>query len=100
MLNGNNYCITTENVSGHELIGLDAKVQQSTDPNKKAVKGRIVDETRNTLLLETAKGEKKLPKKEVTLTLSIGKEKVDVEGKGIIARPEDRVKLYWRKYRG
>jgi len=100
MLKGDSYCITPDNAKGHELVGLEAKVAYSTDPNKKGIVGRIVDESRNTVTIDTKKGEKRIPKKEVTLKVTLGKEKVEIKGDEIIARPEDRVKLYWRKFRG
>ena len=38
----------------HELIGLDAKVVDSTNPSVVGIRGRVVDETRNTLGLESS----------------------------------------------
>ena len=92
MLKGNNYCITKENIAMHEMIGLNVKVFESTDEGRKNMKGKIVDETKNTFTIETAKGEKKVPKSEAVFEFELGNENVMIDGKSIIYRPEDRVK--------
>ncbi len=85
--------ISAQNLLGHELIGLEALVKNSYDESKIGLQGRIVMETRNTLTLETSRGEKVLPKKEVVLAISLPEGIVEVEGKKIIGRPEDRTKM-------
>ena len=97
MLKGKNYCISRENIFAHELIGLEATVKCSNDKNKEGLHGKIVDETKNLLVLETEKGLKSLPKKECVFEFEIGNEKAIVEGKKILDKPEDRVKNFWRK---
>ena len=89
-----------QNILAHELIGLHAEVVESADPARKGIKGRIVDESKNTLDIETKNGVKKLPKKEVTLRLDLKDEKANVDCKLITERPEDRIKYCWRKYHG
>ena len=71
-----NYCITVKNLACHEWIGLNAKVAESTDKSRIGIKGKIIDETKNLVVIETEKGEKRLPKKEVKLMVELGKEKV------------------------
>jgi ribonuclease P protein subunit POP4 len=88
-----NYCIDEKNFLCHELIGLKARVHESPDASKKKIFGKIVNETMNTLTIETKDGEKIVPKKEVVLKLSLpNKKTVLVEGKNIVFRPEDRIK--------
>ncbi len=87
------YCIDESNVLCHELIGLKAKIVESTDAGRIGVLGKIVDETMNTLALETRTGEKTFPKKEIVFRLWLPNKKIVlVDGKKIIFRPEDRVK--------
>jgi len=74
----------------HELIGLSVVVREATDPTLVGLRGRVVDETRNTLLVETAKGEKRVPKKGVEF--AFGSEGVRVQGDDLLFRPEDRIK--------
>lgn len=96
MLKGKNYCITWKNLPAHELIGLQAEVTESTDRERKGIKGMIVDETKNLLVIETGNGEKKVPKREVTLKVKIGEESKDIDCSELQHRPEDRIK-YWRE---
>jgi len=54
-----------------------------------------------TIKIEDKRGTKILPKKEVVLEVEIGpKEKVVLDCKQIIFRPEDRIKVFWRKSDG
>jgi ribonuclease P protein subunit POP4 len=92
--------ITPENIVRHELIGLQLKVSESN--NKKAVglSGRVVDESRNTFTVEKKDGKESVIVKEeciLTFTLPDGR-KVRVDGKIIVARPEDRIKKKFRKW--
>jgi len=78
------------NLRKHELIGLSVVVRAATDPTLVDLRGRVVDETRNTLLVETAKGEKRVPKKGAEF--AFGPEGVRVQGDDLLFRPEDRIK--------
>lgn len=86
--------ITPKNIVRHELIGLAVEIEKSTDPTQKGLKGKVIDETYNTLKIETIKGrEKTIPKKNSLFIFTLpNKTKVQVEGKLLIARPEDRIK--------
>ncbi len=97
MLKTSQYCITQANVLCHELIGLKAKVTKSSDKNKAGLQGVIIDETKNTLVLQTKDGVKVLPKKEVWLELNLGRAKVEINGNLINLKPENRTKALWRK---
>lgn len=84
---------TAKNLIRHELIGLFCKITKSSDPNKVGIKGNIVNETRNTLVIEEEDREKIIPKKEATFLFTLPtKEKVEIVGKLLIGRPEDRIK--------
>ena len=100
MIKGKNYEITKENLLGHEMIGLKVKVINSTDDGKKGKEGVIVNETQNTfVILSTApkaKEEIVLPKHECEFEFDLGNEKVKINGKDVLRRPEERVKE-WRK---
>lgn len=84
--------ITPKNLVKHELIGLKAEVIKSTDSGKIGLKGAVVHETKGTIVLETEKGEKRLPKKECVFRFSLQNEKVDVAGEKLIGSPEERLK--------
>ncbi|HIH16529.1 MAG TPA: ribonuclease P protein component 1 [Candidatus Diapherotrites archaeon] len=97
MIKTGHYCISAENLLGHELIGLEARVLASSDRGRAGFGGRIVDETRNVLVLESRGREKRVPKNEALFLVEVGGEAVEVDGKRLVARPEDRVKLFFRK---
>lgn len=95
-----NYEIKKENILAHEIIGLKVRIK-SGDKKKDGLNGRIVDETENTIILETTSSLKTIPKKEVSLELELpNKEKIDVKGILLKSKPEDRIKQFWRKYHG
>ncbi|MEM5790615.1 MAG: ribonuclease P protein component 1 [Candidatus Aenigmatarchaeota archaeon] len=85
--------ITPKNLVRHELIGLQIKIKESTDPTLKNLRGRIIDETYNTLKVEVEEKEKIIPKKNcIFIFILPNKTKVQVDGKLLVGRPEDRIK--------
>jgi len=91
--------ISAKDLIRHELIGLSVEIANSSNKFSKGIKGLVVDETKNLLVIETAKGIKKVQKKgtEFMFTISDGK-RVKVNGALIAKRPEDRVKLKVKKW--
>jgi ribonuclease P protein subunit POP4 len=79
------------NLRKHELIGLEVEVLQATDPSQAHVRGRVVDETRNTLVLEIHGDEKRIPKHGSRFRFEI-QGGLELDGEEIRFRPEDRVK--------
>ena len=85
--------ITPQNVARHELIGLHGKIVQARNPANNGISGKIVDESYRTLVIETKKGDRRIFKDAVTLQLELpGKNKVEIAGTLLIARPWDRIK--------
>lgn len=83
----------TPDIVQHEFIGLNAKVVSSPQSSYVGIRGRVVDETRNTLMI-LHKNEKKTVIKETAVfnfTLSDGTV-VELNGKTIVGKPEDRIK--------
>ena len=92
--------ITPYNLVRHELCGLAVKIEKSTDPTQKGITGKVIDETYNTLKIETKDGKEKSAIKEncvFVFTLS-DKTKVQVDGKLLVSRPEDRIKKKFPKW--
>jgi ribonuclease P protein subunit POP4 len=88
--------ITPYNIMRHELTGLNARVVEATH-NGYGCEGVIVAETRNTIDIEHEGKIKRLPKDCIVLELDLpGKCVVRIDGKLLVARPEDRIK---KKYR-
>ena len=78
-----------------ELIGLHARVVMSSHPGLIGTEGKIIDETKNLLILRTQRGDKKIPKNTSVflITFPDGNE-VKVDGIKILGRPEDRIRKY------
>ena len=93
-MKGKNYEITKENICKHELIGLNVSISESSDPGRNKIKGKVIDETKNTIIILVGNEKKILPKKECVFEFDIG-EKILVDGKEIMKRPEDRIKEWW-----
>lgn len=80
------------NILKHELIGLGVEVVVADNKSLVGIKGTVVDETKNTLVIETVKGEKIVMKGSVELKLKIDGEEIIINGKNLVGRPEDRIK--------
>ena len=92
------YEINENNALMHEIIGLNVKVIENKNKNLKNIKGRIVDETKNLLCIETNKGIKKILKKDAILRLYLeNNKKIEFNGKDINFSPVERTKIAWRK---
>ena len=88
----------TPSILQHELIGLNARVVKSLHPNYVGIAGRVIDETRNTLVIQY-ENERKIVAKSVVVfyfTMPDGTV-VEINGKVIVGRPEDRIKKRFRR---
>ncbi len=84
--------LSPESLARHELIGLEVEVEASTDPGVVGLSGKVVDETRNTFLMETARGIKRIAKSNTSLifTLPDG-QRARVKASVLISQPENRI---------
>lgn len=76
-----------------ELIGLNVKVVYSKNPGIQGMNGVVIDETKNTFLVETENGRKKILKEQCVFEFEFPGKKARVEGKLLLHRPEDRLKI-------
>jgi len=84
---------TTVAVVQGEFIGLYAKVVKSSNPSIVSVSGRVVDETRNTLVIRHKNEDKIIIKEAAVFQFTLPDNTVvEIEGKVIVGRPEDRLK--------
>lgn len=82
-----------KNILKGELIGLRIKVIKSDNPVLVGIKGKIIDETRNMLVVEQEnKKMSRLIKDKITLHVYQNNRIIEIDGKLLIGRPEDRVK--------
>ena len=86
--------ISSKNIFYHELIGLELKVVDSSNPSLIGLRGTVIDETKKTLRIEV---------KEKVQDVSVFQFKVpdgtivEIDGKILLNRPEDRIKKRYKK---
>jgi ribonuclease P protein subunit POP4 len=97
------------NIIHHELIGLDVRVVDSSNSSLNGIEGRIIDETKNMIKLETDDLEKMIPKSGSSFIFTIssshqtidGKRylppKIKVDGRLLLSQPENRIQTKFRK---
>ncbi|MCL5430431.1 MAG: ribonuclease P protein subunit [Candidatus Marsarchaeota archaeon] len=83
----------------HELIGLDCEVTNSSDQFQQGIRGIVVDETRNSLVLETSKGLKRVVKNISTFKFRKGKQVFLVKGEEINFRSYERLEKGLKFYK-
>ncbi|HPE64208.1 MAG TPA: ribonuclease P protein component 1 [Methanothrix sp.] len=92
--------ISPENLVRHELIGLPVEVVDSRNPTHEGLSGRVVDETRNTFLIETRSGAKRVPKSCNCFIFTLYQDlKVKAEGSVLVSQPENRINKKIRRSR-
>lgn len=86
--------ITPYNLLRHGLIGLEARVVDSTHEEYKKISGKIVDETQKTLEVEDKQNTiKKIMKNQVKIEITLpSKTVVRVDGSLLAGKPEERIK--------
>lgn len=90
---------TMQSLLQYGLIGFHTKVVKGTHPGYLNLEGVIIDETQNTITILHEDKRKIVPKGTSTFqfTLPSGVA-VEIEGKELIGRPEERLKKkLWRK---
>jgi ribonuclease P protein subunit POP4 len=84
--------VTANNLIRHELIGLEARVKGGSNKCQNKIRGIIINETRNTLIFLQSSEERQIAKCNASFIFNLKGTLVEVEGKTLIGRPEDRVK--------
>ena len=91
--------IGPKNIIIHELIGLEVVVVNHSDPTLIGLRGKVVDETMKTLVLETERGEKVVPKEYGVFCFRLPDGKWTlVRGGEILFRPWERTKRGYKKF--
>ncbi len=71
-----------------EFIGSEIEVIDSKNKSLIGLKGKVINETKNTLTIKTKDSRKKIIKEQITIKIN---EKV-INGEKISIRPEERIK--------
>jgi RNase P/RNase MRP subunit p29 len=80
--------VNKKNITKIRLVGKDAEISY----NKKTFVGRIRNETKNTLEINTESGIKKIPKDQMMIQIELEDQQIIIDGKQLKGRHEDRIK--------
>jgi len=90
--------ITPHNIVNHELIGLNVYIARHANPNNNNIKGIVIFETKNMLIIKKENGKIIKVTKDGILRFTLpDKTVVEVDGNLIKYRPEDRLKRVFRR---
>jgi ribonuclease P protein subunit POP4 len=82
---------TLDEVTRHELIGLTAKISKAKNKDLEGLSGKIIGETRNSIVIESDSKRKRVLKNQLIEIILVEK-KVKVQAKALMKRPEERIK--------
>jgi len=75
-----------------ELIGRTVHIKASTDPTYVNRTGTVIDETKNTFLIDWGKKPVRIAKNSSTFAFDVDGTQIIVKGSRLIYRPEERTK--------
>lgn len=99
MQNADYSSYNNKNIVLNELIGLRVRVVKSLDRRQVGIKGTVIDETQNTLVVDTGYQQKRLVKATSTFRFYAGRKSFEVSGVEINFRPEERIEKAMKYYR-
>ncbi len=77
-----------------QFIGREVEITGSRNPTYTGISGRVIDETRNTLLVGHGNRSTRIPKKSVTFRIM--PEGTVINGRYVCLTPEERMKQFRR----
>jgi len=87
--------INVKDIVKHELIGLNTNVVESKNKANIGISGKIIDETKNTIVIESKGRKKSLFKSNIIIDVHLDNKIVRIDGKLLLGRPKERVKIKW-----
>jgi ribonuclease P protein subunit POP4 len=82
----------SKDIIRQEIIGSLAEVIDSKNKSNIGIKGKIIDETKNTIIIEDKQKRKRLFKNNITLKITIKNQTAAIQGKLLSGKPKDRTK--------
>ena len=76
----------------HELIGLNVKIHDAKNKSIIGIQGKVCDETKHMLELETEHGKKTIIKDQAIIDFTVDGKTLRVDGSILTKRPEERIK--------
>ena len=83
--------ISIDNIASHEFVGLHTEIVNSTNPQIVGLNGRVIEETKSMLRINTDKGTKFIAKNNNNWQFTVQDKQVTIEGSKITKRPFDRI---------
>ena len=87
-----------KNIFRHELIGLRVEIRKAKNKSYNKIKGTIIDETKNNLILEKDGKRRNILKKGTIFLIHLNGKKIEMAGDMLLGRPEDRIKNKIKKW--
>ncbi|MDD5332045.1 MAG: ribonuclease P protein subunit [Candidatus Nanoarchaeia archaeon] len=75
-----------------ELIGLEIEVTASNNKSLIGKSGKIIDETKQTITIQSKNKKIKLIKSQIKMKTKYNNQTVEIDGNLLVNRPEDRIK--------
>lgn len=85
--------INPENIAYHELVGLQAVIQESSDISLIGISGKVTSETRNMITIQSNSGRTLQVAKEAARRIEFETDSgvCFISGSSLIGKPEDRL---------
>ena len=83
--------ITQDNITRHELIGLNTQITEAKNSQIIGLNGTIINETKSMFTLNTRKGTKLIPKAHTVWKFNLNNDEVTIDGSKIQKRSFDRL---------
>ena len=83
--------ITKDNITSHELIGLQTEIVKSTNKQILGLRGKIVDESKFMFTILTKNGIKRLPKDSSSWKFEFNGQKTELDGSALTRRSYERM---------
>ena len=87
-----------KNIFRHELIGLRVEIRKAKNKSYNKIKGTIIDETKNSIILEKDGKRRNILKKGTIFLIHLNGKKIEMAGDMLLGRPEDRIKNKIKKW--
>ena len=81
-----------KNITKQELIGLSIEVIDSKNKSNIGIKGKIIDETKSTIIIKQNKEKKRIFKKNITINVKINNKNIKINGEKLFGKPKERIK--------
>ena len=81
-----------KDIAKHELIGLSAEITDSKNKFNIGIKGKIIDETKTSIIIQNNDKRKRLFKKNIILKIRIKDQEKEIKGEKLFGKSKERIK--------